>query len=320
MKSLKKTMTKAASKAMAGVGMTSGVAAAPADARAGWEDFSDFSNAVPMGVGAPLGAVPLHDGPGTETETHPLTKHWATRIKNPKVRAAFVKRPLESYADAHPLRVWTGTWNTNGKPPPDGLDISPWLDVASSPDLVVVGFQEIVPLTPGKVLMQEDAQATGEWEAIIERCLNGAPSRDAENPPAPRRAADERVRGWTAFGDDSGSRPETRARHETMPHAPSSVTTTKASASYVRVARKQLVGVYITVWATRAASRHVSDVRVAAVATGVNLGVAMLGNKGGAGGGCGTPQRCCAITVTAAVPCPCACARCLGAMWRQMCT
>ena len=282
MKSLKKTMTKAASKAMAGVGMTSGVAAAPADARAGWEDFSDFSNAVPMGVGAPLGAVPLHDGPGTETETHPLTKHWATRIKNPKVRAAFVKRPLESYADAHPLRVWTGTWNTNGKPPPDGLDISPWLDVASSPDLVVVGFQEIVPLTPGKVLMQEDAQATGEWEAIIERCLNGAPSRDAENPPAPRRAADERVRGWTAFGDDSGSRPETRARHETMPHAPSSVTTTKTSASYVRVARKQLVGVYITVWATRAASRHVSDVRVAAVATGVNLGVAMLGNKGGA--------------------------------------
>ena len=66
MKSLKKTMTKAASKAMAGVGMTSGVAAAPADARAGWEDFSDFSNAVPIGGGASIGAraVPLHDGLG----------------------------------------------------------------------------------------------------------------------------------------------------------------------------------------------------------------------------------------------------------------
>ena len=48
------------------------------------------------------------------------------------------------------------------------------------------------------------------------------------------------------------------------------------------MARKQLVGVYITVWASRAVSRHVSDVRTAAVATGVNLGVAMLGNKGGA--------------------------------------
>ena len=272
MKSLKKTMTKAASKAMAGVGMTSGVAAAPADARAGWEDFSDFSNAVPIGGGASLGAraVPLHDGLGAETEPHPLTKDWAARIKNPKVRAAFVKRPLESYADAHALNVWTGTWNTNGKPPPASLDISAWLDVASSPDLVVVGFQEIVPLTPGKVLMQEDAQATGEWEAIIERCLNGAAGKLAPAPPEPAGAAD----GWTAFGTESS--------RNAPPSKKSEETNTRAPKKYARVARKQLVGVYITVWATRAVSRHVSDVRVAAVATGVNLGVAMLGNKGGA--------------------------------------
>ena len=270
MKSLKKTMTKAASKAMAGVGMTSGVAAAPADARAGWEDFSDFSNAVPIGGGASIGAraVPLHDGLGAETEPHPLTKDWATRIKNPKVRAAFVKRPLESYADAHALNVWTGTWNTNGKPPPASLDISAWLDVASSPDLVVVGFQEIVPLTPGKVLMQEDAQATGEWETIIERCLNGA-ACDAPAPPEPAGAAD----GWTAFGTD--------ARPNATRGVGNTNTNTRAP-RYARVARKQLVGVYITVWASRAVSRHVSDVRTAAVATGVNLGVAMLGNKGGA--------------------------------------
>ena len=274
MKSIKKTMTKAASKAMAGVGMTSGVAAAPADARAGWEDFSDFSNAVPIGGGASLvpRAVPLHDGLGAETEPHPLTKQWAARIKNPKTRAAFVKRPLESYADAHPLHVWTGTWNTNGKPPPDSLDISAWLDVASSPDLVVVGFQEIVPLTPGKVLMQEDAQATGQWETIIERCLNGA-ERDEKSPapPAPASADD----GWTAFGDDAASRRVT-------PRANGAPSSEPTSTPYVRVARKQLVGVYVTVWATRAVSRHVSDVRTAAVATGVNLGVAMLGNKGGA--------------------------------------
>ena len=56
------------------------------------------------------------------------------------------------------------------------MDISAWLDVASSPDLVWSG-SEIMPLTPGKVLMQEDAQATGEWEAIIERCLNGAEAK-----------------------------------------------------------------------------------------------------------------------------------------------
>ena len=277
MKSIKKTMTKAASKAMAGVGMTSGVAAAPADARAGWEDFSDFSNAVPIGGGASLGAraVPLHDGLGAEMEPHPLTKDWAARIKNPKVRAAFAKQPLESYADAHALNVWTGTWNTNGKPPPASLDISAWLDVASSPDLVVVGFQEIVPLTPGKVLMQEDAQATGEWEAIIERCLNGAESETSKtSPPAPAPTpAPPAADGWTAFGSNA-----------TFPEhmRPGSEKASAPSSRYVRVACKQLVGVYITVWASRGVSRFISDVRVAAVATGVNLGVTMLGNKGGA--------------------------------------
>ena len=284
MKSLKKTMTKAASKAMAGVGMTSGVAAAPADARAGWEDFSDFSNAVPIGGGASLGAraVPLHDGLGAEMEPHPLTKDWAARIKNPKVRAAFAKQPLESYADAHALNVWTGTWNTNGKPPPASLDISAWLDVASSPDLVVVGFQEIVPLTPGKVLMQEDAQATGEWEAIIERCLNGAESETSKtSTPAPP-AAD----GWTAFESNAtfpfpDARPGSEKASSSLPSSERGEEKKNAS-RYVRVACKQLVGVYITVWASRGVTRAISDVRVAAVATGVNLGVTMLGNKGGA--------------------------------------
>ena len=273
MKSLKKTMTKAASKAMAGVGMTSGVAAAPADARAGWEDFSDFSNAVPIGGGASIGARAVR-----------CTTAWArrrSRTRSPRTgpRASRTSKvrgvreaPLESYADAHALNVWTGTWNTNGKPPPASLDISAWLDVASSPDLVVVGFQEIVPLTPGKVLMQEDAQATGEWETIIERCLNGA-ACDAPAPPEPAGAAD----GWTAFGTDA--RPNATRGVGVAP--PSEATNTRAP-RYARVARKQLVGVYITVWASRAVSRHVSDVRTAAVATGVNLGVAMLGNKGGA--------------------------------------
>ena len=43
MRSLKKTI----GKAMAGVGIASGVAAAPSGVAA-WEDFSDFSNAVPI--------------------------------------------------------------------------------------------------------------------------------------------------------------------------------------------------------------------------------------------------------------------------------
>ena len=90
-------------------------------------------------------------------EPHPLTKDWATRIKNPKVRAAFVKRPLDGTRRARPARL-DGHVEHERETPPGRWTSRAWLDVASSPDLVVVGFQEIVPLTPGKVLMQEDAQ------------------------------------------------------------------------------------------------------------------------------------------------------------------
>ena len=108
-----------------------------------------------------------------EDSVHPLTRQWASRIGNRAVRDAFLAHPIEDYTSSHELSVWTGTWNTNGKRPPPGLDISPWLDaVVSKPDIVVVGFQEIVPLTPGKVLAVEDEKATKEWEAIIERALH----------------------------------------------------------------------------------------------------------------------------------------------------
>jgi phosphatidylinositol-bisphosphatase len=123
-------------------------------------------------------------------------------------------------------------WNTNGKSPPPRLDISQWLDAAAErPDIVVVGFQEIVPLTPGKVLAVEDSAATAEWETIIAQALNGAhgaaPGAAAEaaaavaataagadpftvvnewggKPVPPETEAARRVSGtdgWTSFDD-----------------------------------------------------------------------------------------------------------------------
>ena len=127
----------------------------------------------------------------------PLTRQWASRIGNRAVRDAFLAHPIEDYTSSHELSVWTGTWNTNGKRPPPGLDISPWLDAAASkPDIVVVGFQEIVPLTPGKVLAVEDEKATKEWEAITERALH-------EGGGGGPRGASSSTAGWASFdGDD----------------------------------------------------------------------------------------------------------------------
>jgi|TARA_B110000967_G_scaffold206697_1_gene254025 hypothetical protein len=273
MRSLKKTI----GKAMAGVGIASGVAAAPSGVAA-WEDFSDFSNAVPISGAKTISSRAMGSGDtsgfASDDEPHPLTKDWATRIKNPKVRAAFVKQSIETYTRTHDLGVWCGTWNTNGKAPPQTLDISQWLDVSSKPDVVVVGFQEIVPLTPGKVLMQEDTVATGEWEAIIERCLNGRAGGATHRP----NASSAPTTAWATFGNDAapgGASSVEPSTHETNEHT--------HKPTYVRVACKQLVGVYITVWVTGEVKAQTRDVRAAHVATGVNLGVTMLGNKGGVG-------------------------------------
>ena len=157
-----------------------------------WESFDEPVVVVVVGVRR---AHPRDDAPGfprahpgggvakPEDGVHPLTREWADRIGNRAVRDAFLEHPIGDYTESHKLNVWTGSWNTNGKRPPPNLDISQWLDVdASQPDIVVVGFQEIVPLTPGKVLAVEDEKATKEWEAIIERALHKGDSSRRTSP------------------------------------------------------------------------------------------------------------------------------------------
>ena len=47
-----------------------------------------------------------------------------------------------------------GTFNVNGRRPPADLDLRPWLDMANhQADIVAVGFQEVVPLNAGNVVM-----------------------------------------------------------------------------------------------------------------------------------------------------------------------
>ncbi len=75
-----------------------------------------------------------------------------------------------------------GTYNVNGRVPPPGLDLSPWLNVASEPDIVAVAFQEIVPLNASNVVMGASLDAAATWDRLIEAVLNkGSPPS-----PAPR--------------------------------------------------------------------------------------------------------------------------------------
>ena len=46
-----------------------------------------------------------------------------------------------------------GTYNVNGRPPPLGLDLRPWLDAGAGADIVALAFQECVPLSASNVVM-----------------------------------------------------------------------------------------------------------------------------------------------------------------------
>ena len=82
----------------------------------------------------------------------------------------------------------------NGKKPPDDLDLRPWIKTgspsspqpsstarghpddegASAPGIVVIGFQEVVPLSAGNVLAGSALTNIKAWDRLIAVELNGA--------------------------------------------------------------------------------------------------------------------------------------------------
>ncbi|KAF8607527.1 inositol polyphosphate phosphatase [Ceratobasidium sp. AG-I] len=83
------------------------------------------------------------------------------------VRAALSKK-LPEYSSPYQGQIFVGTWNLNGRPPADKL--LPWLFPRAGskhrPDLFVLGFQEIVPLTAQQIV-QTDPEKKRMWENYI---------------------------------------------------------------------------------------------------------------------------------------------------------
>lgn len=73
------------------------------------------------------------------------------------------------------ISLWVGTFNLNGQTNGIDQDLSPWLFPESlgstQPDLYVVGFQEIVELSPQQI-MNSDPSRTRLWEQAVKRNLN----------------------------------------------------------------------------------------------------------------------------------------------------
>ena len=79
------------------------------------------------------------------------------------------------YSSPKQIRIWVGTFNLNGRTSGIRDDLSSWLcpspDPAAQPDLVVVGFQEIVELSPQHI-MSTDPSIRQTWEEALKQTLD----------------------------------------------------------------------------------------------------------------------------------------------------
>ncbi|OZJ05244.1 hypothetical protein BZG36_02309 [Bifiguratus adelaidae] len=85
-----------------------------------------------------------------------------------------LQQRIDEYSSRSHLQIWVGTYNLNGRNFNDE-SMRPWLwtfnDIKKMHDLVVVGFQEIVELSPQQI-MAADVEKRLQWEAEIEHELN----------------------------------------------------------------------------------------------------------------------------------------------------
>ncbi|CAH8313186.1 unnamed protein product [Eruca vesicaria subsp. sativa] len=76
------------------------------------------------------------------------------------------------------LRVFVATWNVGGRTPNNDLNLEDFLLLEGTADIYICGFQEIVPLSAGNVLVVEDNEPAAKWLALISQTLN-KPKQDS---------------------------------------------------------------------------------------------------------------------------------------------
>ncbi|KAF0889080.1 hypothetical protein E2562_021133 [Oryza meyeriana var. granulata] len=261
---------------------------------------------------------------------------------------------LTTSTHTEPFRIFAATWNVAGQTPDMELNLNDLLPSDDNLDIYVLGFQEVVPLNAGNVLVIEDNKPAARWLALINQALNRpspspsdasaiseasasfsfshtadwttpspldlslchknkSPLREVRRgcwlksctcPPAERRPRKPPYRASPsclmmscrnnrhAVESDTTTSDEDEDEEDDVvvgdyengsfvgPDAVEDPATTTATASHRRyclVACKQMVGLFVTVWARRELVPHVGHVRFSCVGRGI---MGYLGNKG----------------------------------------
>ena len=190
--------------------------------------------------------------------THGTVRLWNGSLGRDYIEKEVRKRESE-YGIYQDLTIFIGTWNVNGQSPhliPDDA-IRSWFTFKDSPDLIVIGLQEIVNLESKKITAK----------SIF---------RSSDDPGAMNS------RGWQqkftsilrSLGGTSGSGygSSSSSGHHTPPHYQ------VESSSYELVQSNYLVGLFISIYIRAPLRKHLQHVDMAMVKTGLH---GLHGNKGG---------------------------------------
>lgn len=89
---------------------------------------------------------------------------------------AELNKRTREYSSIKNIRIWAGTFNLNGRSHGSREDLSSWLlpriaSLGEGPDILAVGFQEIVELSPQQI-MSTDPSTRKIWEEAVKRTLD----------------------------------------------------------------------------------------------------------------------------------------------------
>ncbi|CAK9135368.1 unnamed protein product [Ilex paraguariensis] len=222
------------------------------------------------------------------------------------------------------IRIFVATWNVGGKAPNPGLNLEDFLQVEGSSDLYVLGFQEIVPLSAGNILVIEDNEPAARWLALISQALNkphhdssihsydsGSVSKHSNNSTESKsnffhkpslKVLSKNLRGETSLLKacncplDSPDSIRHRRPRKLMSESFSSPMERHGSniddhflsiaeiddpppnqLSYRLIESKQMVGIFLSVWARKELVQHIGHLRISSLGRGI---MGCLGNKG----------------------------------------
>ncbi|XP_038999876.1 type I inositol polyphosphate 5-phosphatase 5-like [Hibiscus syriacus] len=230
------------------------------------------------------------------------------------------------------FRIFVATWNVGGRAPNIDMNLEDFFLMEDSADIYVCGFQEIVPLNAGNVLVIEDNEPAAKWLDLMNQVLNKhdyeftQPSPDCSQSlkhsntllkesktsnshffykpslkvlsknfraessllktcNCPIESTHGTKRGQRKLRDlatqlDLGPLPARRdgAVDDELLHLsnmPQNFST--GPMGYRLVASKQMVGIFLSIWARTELVPYIAHLRVSCIGTGI---LGRLGNKG----------------------------------------